>query len=323
MVRAVVTGAGGFLGHHLAQRLKDEGYWVRGVDIKWPEFAPTPCDEFLLLDLRERDAADIAVSDMEECYALAADMGGMGFISTHHAQILHNNALINLNTFEAAHRRHAGRVFYASSACVYPEYKQMTAGVTPNLKEEDAWPAQPQDAYGLEKLTSEELAMHYARDYGMTFRIARFHNIYGPLGTWRGGREKAPAAMCRKVAVAAIQGGPVEVWGDGTATRSYCYVDDAIEGVRRLMRSDYAQPLNIGSEQAVTVNDLLGTVCAVAGVEVETRYVAGPVGVLGRNSDNTRCRAVLQWEPTTSLRYGIEQTYPWIEQEVSRWLTSA
>jgi len=318
-MRAVVSGAGGFIGYHLTRRLKDEGYTVRGVDVKLPEFARTPCDEFRLMDLRDAASAEIALRGMDECYALAADMGGMGFISQHHAQILHNNALINLNTFEAARVMGVGRVFYASSACVYPEYKQMTAGVTPALKEDDAWPAQPQDAYGLEKLTSEELAMHYACDYDMLFRIARFHNIYGPQGTWRGGREKAPAAMCRKVAVAKIKGGPVEVWGNGRATRSYCYVDDAVEGIRRLMKSNHAKPLNIGSEQAVTVDELLRTVCAVAETEVETRYVAGPVGVLGRNSDNALCREVLKWEPATPLRYGIERTYPWVEGQVQAW----
>ncbi len=316
VVKALVTGAGGFIGHHLVTYLKQQGYWVRGVDLKCPEFAPSAADEFELLDLRRWDNCLRATRGVDEVYALAADMGGMGFISSHHAQILHNNLLISTHTLEAARANGVGRYLYTSSACVYPEYKQTDAAVTP-LKEEDAYPAQPQDAYGWEKLITERLCTHYGDEYGMAVRIVRFHNIFGPYGTWEGGREKAPAAMCRKVAVAKLTGNPeIEIWGDGEQTRSFCYIDDCVTGIHRLMRSDYSQPLNLGQDRLVTINQLADIVAAAAGIEIVKKHVPGPQGVRGRNSDNTRLRAVLGWEPAISLEDGLARTYAWIERQV-------
>jgi nucleoside-diphosphate-sugar epimerase len=314
--KVLVTGAGGFIGHHLVTYLKESGYWVRGVDIKRPEFAPTDADEFLLLDLRRWENCLQATEGVEEVYALAADMGGMGFISSNHAQILHNNSLINIHTLEAARTNGIKKFFYTSSACVYPEYLQEDADVTP-LKEEDAYPAQPQDAYGWEKLIAERLCTHYREDFGLETRIVRFHNIFGPLGTWDGGREKAPAAMCRKVAIAKLTGNPeVEIWGDGEQTRSFCYIDDCVTGIYRLMRSDYPHPLNLGQDRIVTINQLVDIIANIAGVEILKKHIAGPQGVRGRNSDNARLREVLQWEPTISLEEGMAKTYAWIEEQV-------
>jgi GDP-D-mannose 3', 5'-epimerase len=322
-VRVLVTGGGGFIGHHLITRLKRDGHWVRGVDIKAPEYAPTDADEFLLRDLREPENARLATRGVDHVYALAADMGGMGYISANHATILHNNALINLNTLEAAHRSGVSRYLYTSSACVYPEYKQTDAAVAP-LKEDDAYPAQPQDAYGWEKLITERLCTHYREDFGIATRIVRFHNIFGPLGTWSGGREKAPAAMCRKVATAKLTGQPeIEIWGDGEQTRSFCYIDDCLDGLMRLMASEFAEPLNLGQDRLVTINQLADIVCGVAGVTLEKRHVAGPQGVRGRNSDNTRLRQVLGWEPQISLEEGLARTYAWIEQQVRHQLAAA
>jgi len=316
-MRAVVTGAGGFIGSHLVSFLKEQGYWVRGVDIKREEERPSPeADEFELLDLRHRDDAVRATGDVDEVWALAADMGGMGYISAHHAKILHDNALINLHTLDAAKQHGVGRYLYTSSACIYPEYLQEDANVTP-LKEEDAYPAAPQDAYGWEKLIAERLCLHYAEDYDMEIRIARFHNIFGPYGTWDGGREKAPAALCRKVAVAKLTGDAVvEIWGDGEQTRSFCYIDDCLEGLWRLMRSDHREPLNLGQDRMVSINELADIVASIAGVEIEKKHVDGPQGVRGRNSDNTRLREVLGWEPEISLEEGLARTYAWIEEKV-------
>jgi len=314
--KVLVTGAGGFIGHHLVKRLKAMGYWVRGVDIKKPEYEPTAADEFELLDLRRWDSCLQATRGVDHVYALAADMGGMGFISANHAQILHNNILINTHTLEAAKINGVKRYFYTSSACVYPEYKQMDANVTP-LKEEDAYPAQPQDAYGWEKLVVERMCTHYRQDYGLETRIVRFHNIFGPLGTWDGGREKAPAALCRKIAIAKLTGNhEIEMWGDGEQTRSFCYIDDCLEGIYRLMMSDYAEPLNLGQDRMVTINQLAHIIADIAGIDIRIKHVPGPQGVRGRNSDNTRLKAVLGWAPQISLEEGLARTYPWIEAQV-------
>ena len=314
--RILVTGAGGFIGHHLVTYLKQQGCWVRGADLKYPEFAQTDADEFVIADLRRWEACLDVTRDIDEVYALAADMGGMGYISNHHAEILHNNSLISIHSLEAARQNGVSRYLYASSACVYPEYLQDRPDVVP-LKEEDAYPAQPQDAYGWEKLMTERLCQHYAEDYGFETRIVRFHNIFGPLGTWDGGREKAPAAICRKVARAKLEGGDdIEIWGDGEQTRSFCFIDDCVEGLYKLMRSDYCEPLNLGQDRMVTINELVDIVAGIAGIKLMKHHVDGPQGVRGRNSDNSRLRAVLEWEPSISLEDGLACTYSWIEQKV-------
>jgi nucleoside-diphosphate-sugar epimerase len=319
--KILVTGAGGFIGHHLVTYLKKQGHWVRGVDVKRPEYAPTDADDFLVKDLREPANAVTATRGVDHVYALAADMGGMGYISAHHATILHNNALINLNTLEGAKQNGVTRYLYTSSACVYPEFKQTDAAVTA-LKEDDAYPAQPQDAYGWEKLITERLCMHYREDYGIETRVVRFHNIFGPLGTWDGGREKAPAAMCRKVAIAKLTGqNAIEIWGDGEQTRSFCYIDDCLDGLTRLMASAHHDPLNLGQDRLVTINQLADLVSAIAGVTFGKRHVPGPQGVRGRNSDNTKLREVLGWEPRVSLEEGLKRTYVWIEEQVRQQLS--
>jgi nucleoside-diphosphate-sugar epimerase len=290
---------------------------VRGVDVKPPDYTDVDADEFELLDLRRKDDALQAMRGIEQVYALAADMGGMGFISAHHAAILHDNALMNLHTIDAARVHGVGRYLYSSSACVYPEHLQDHADVTP-LREEDAYPANPQDAYGWEKLISERLCLYYADEHGMETRMVRFHNVYGPYGTYDGGREKVPAALCRKVALAE-PGGSIEVWGDGEQTRSFCHVDDCIDGIYRMMQSDHREPINLGTDRMVTINELARIVIELSGKrDIDLVHVEGPQGVRGRNSDNTRLREVLGWEPAISLEEGLLPTYRWIEEQVSR-----
>jgi GDP-D-mannose 3',5'-epimerase len=323
MTKVLVTGAGGFIGHHLVRFLKGQGYWVRGVDVKYPEYEPSSADEFLLLDLRRPQDGLAATGGVDEVYALAADMGGMGFISCHHAEIFRNNALINLNSLEGARLNGIKRYLFTSSACVYPEYLQTGTDVTP-LKEEDAYPAQPQDAYGWEKLITERLCLHYRDDFGLETRIVRLHNVFGPLGTWCGGREKAPAALCRKVALAKLSGNPeIEIWGDGEQTRSFCYIDDCVRGLNKLMRSDCREPLNLGQDRLVTIDQLADMVAQAADIRIVKKHVPGPQGVRGRNSDNTRLRHVLGWEPQVSLERGLAATYQWIEQQVRMTLPGA
>ena len=316
MRRVVVCGAGGFIGGHLVKRLKREGLWVRGVDLKEHEYARSMADEFIVDDLRDPDAARRAVEDVQAVYQLAADMGGAGYIFTgeHDAVVMHNSATINLNILE--HGRLAGvkKFFYSSSACIYPEYNQLDPA-NPICSEDSAYPAAPDSEYGWEKLFSERLYLAYARNYGLTVRIARFHNIFGPEGTWDGGREKAPAAICRKVANAQ-DGSEIEIWGDGQQTRSFLYIDECVEGVRRLMNSDFAGPVNIGSEEMVTINQLAAEVIAISGKRLRLRHVDGPLGVRGRNSDNRLIWEKLCWRPSQPLRTGLEKTYDWIERQV-------
>src|SRR5919202_1281308 len=314
--RVLVTGAGGFIGHHLTKYLVARGYWVRGVDKKLPEYEPSAAHEFELLDLRRWDNCLQATQGIDEVYALAAEMGGIGFIETHKALIVHDSILISTHTIEAARVNGVRRFLFTSSACVYPGYKQRATDVTP-LKEEDAYPAAAEDGYGWEELFTERTCRHYREDYGLETRVVRFHNIFGPLGTYDGGREKSPAAICRKVALAE-DGGTIDVWGDGHQTRSYCYIDDCVEGIYRLMRSDWHEPLNLGQDRLISINELVDMVAAIAGKTIHRRHdLTAPQGVRGRNSDNTRLREVLRWEPQVSLEEGMRRTYEWIKGQLA------
>ncbi len=314
--RVLVAGAGGFIGGHLVTRLKKEGYWVRGVDIKEHEFATSKADEFILADLREMGSAREAVHGVDEVYQLAADMGGAGYIFTgeHDAVVMHNSATINLNILEAGRLAGVKNYFYSSSACIYPEYNQLDPD-NPKCSEDSAYPAAPDSEYGWEKLFSERLYLAYARNYGMRVRIARFHNIFGPEGTWEGGREKAPAAICRKVARAA-DGHSIEIWGDGKQTRSFLYIDECLECVRRLVESNFTGPVNIGSEEMVTINKLAEMTIAISGKRLGVTHIEGPTGVRGRNSDNRLIREKLNWAPSQPLRTGLAETYAWISARV-------
>jgi nucleoside-diphosphate-sugar epimerase len=317
--RVLVCGAGGFIGYHLVQRYRNAGYWVRGVDCKYPEFGPTHANEFIILDLRTAEGAkqalDLAEGPFDEVFQLAANMGGMGFISSHDAEIMHDSALINLQVLEECRKHGAKKIFFSSSACVYPERNQLNPQ-NPKCAEDSAYPAAPDTEYGWEKLFSERLYSAYARDYGMDIRIARFHNIFGPQGTWSGGREKAPAALCRKIA-AAHNGETVLVWGKGDQTRSFLYIDECLTGIQKLMATDKPPPiLNIGSEEMISINGLAQLIAQIANKNVTIQNIPGPEGVRGRNSDNALIQKTLQWKPSLSLESGLTALYAWIEDQV-------
>jgi GDP-D-mannose 3', 5'-epimerase len=315
--RALVCGAGGFIGSHMVRRLRAEGYWVRGVDLKSPEFCPTEAHDFVVADLRLRPSWEAILDEgMDEIYQFAADMGGAGYIFTgeHDGQVMHNSAMINLHAADFAVARKTKKIFYSSSACMYPAYNQEDPN-NPKCGEETAYPAAPDSEYGWEKLFSERLYFAFARNFGLNVRVARFHNIFGPEGTWRGGKEKAPAALIRKIAEQP-DGGAIEVWGDGQQTRSFLYIDECIEAVRRLMESDFPGPVNIGSEEMVTINQMAGMIMKIAGKKIAIKNVTGPTGVRGRNSDNRLLRKELGWEPAMSLYDGLKKTYPWIEGQL-------
>jgi len=313
----LVTGAGGFIGHHMVAFLKANGYWVRGVDIVLPQYEDTAADEFELLDLRRWENCLEATRGIDDVYQLAADMGGIGYITAFHADVALNNVLINAHMLEAARANGATRYFYSSSACIYPMYKQTSPDVTP-LKEEDAYPADPEEGYGWEKLYAEKLCQYYTEEGKLDTRVARFHNIYGPLGTYDGGREKAPAAISRKVALAE-DGGEIEVWGDGQQTRSFTYVDDCVEGIYRIAMSDHSEPLNLGTDRLISVDGLVDLISGIAGKTLVKRHdTSKPQGVRGRNSDNSRLREVLGWEPQITLEDGLERTYRWIESQLGK-----
>jgi nucleoside-diphosphate-sugar epimerase len=317
-MRILVTGAGGFIGHHLVKRLRAEGHWVRGVDLKYPEYESSAASEFELLDLRKFDNCLLATRGrIDEVYNLAADMGGIGFITAYHAEIARNNILINAHMLEASRLQDVSKFLFSSSACVYPQNKQSETDVAP-LREEDAFPADPEPGYGWEKLYTEMLCRYFREDYGLETRIVRFHNVYGPLGTYEGGREKAPAALCRKIALG-DDGETIEVWGDGEQTRSFMYVDDCVEGLERLMASNYCEPLNLGNDRLITINALADLVATVAGKGISKKHdTSKPQGVRGRNSNNCMIRRVLGWEPSISLEEGLAVTYSWIEQELEK-----
>jgi len=315
--KALICGAGGFIGSHLVTRLKSEGYWVRGADLKYPEFSPTTADDFVLADLRDPKSWEKALDiEFDEAYQLAADMGGAGYIFTgdHDAHVMHNSAMINLHMAHYGVEKRVRKVFYSSSACMYPAYNQEDPQ-KPNCAESTAYPAAPDSEYGWEKLFSERLYFAFFRNHGLDVRVARFHNIFGPEGTWQGGREKAPAALCRKVAEQE-EGGTIEMWGDGEQTRSFLYIDECVEAVRRLMNSSFRGPVNIGSEEMVTINQMAEIIMQIAGKKLGVQHRPGPTGVRGRNSDNRVIRAELGWEPSMSLREGLTKTYSWIESQV-------
>jgi GDP-D-mannose 3',5'-epimerase len=317
--KVLICGAGGFIGSHLVKKIKKEGYWVRGVDLKYPEFSETAADDFIIGDLRDpiicRYITDIR---FDEVYQLAADMGGAGYIFTgeHDADVMHNSGIINLNMLDACYKRNIKKIFYSSSACIYPEFNQMDPD-NPKCSEDSAYPAAPDSEYGWEKLFSERLYISYQRNYGIEVHISRLHNIFGPEGTWTGGKEKAPAAFCRKVAVAP-NNGEIEMWGDGKQTRSFLYIDECLEGIRRLMNSDFAGPVNIGSEEMVTINQLAEIIMKIAGKHLNIKHIPGPLGVRGRNSDNKLIKEKLGWEPTMKLKDGLEITYKWINAKCKR-----
>jgi GDP-D-mannose 3',5'-epimerase len=316
---ALVCGAGGFIGGHLVKRLKKEGYWVRGVDLKKPEYGKSVADEFIKGDLRDQKfCKKVFDRSYDEVYQFAADMGGAAFIFSgdYDAAIMYNSAQINLNVFDNAKQKKVGKIFYSSSACIYPEYNQMDPK-TPKLSEDSAYPAAPDSEYGWEKIFGERLLLSYHRNYGLQVRIARFHNIFGPEGTWRGGREKAPAAMCRKIAEAK-EGGTIEMWGDGKQTRSFLYIDECLEGVRRLMDNDFIGPVNIGSEEMVSLNELAEMVMKIANKKLKIKHIPGPLGVRGRNSDNKLIKKKLGWQPKAPLKDGLVKTYYWIEEQVHK-----
>ena len=319
MKKALVCGAGGFIGGHMVRRLKEEGYWVRGVDIKKHEFSTLPADEFIVGDLRDpRVVENIIDQNMDEIYQFAADMGGAGYIFTgeHDAEVMHNSALCNLNVLNEAVAKKVAKIFYSSSACIYPESIQMDPD-NPGLKEEFAYPAGPDSEYGWEKLFSERLYLAYQRNFGIKVYVARFHNIFGPEGTWCGGKEKVPAAMCRKVAEVE-DGGEIEMWGDGEQTRSFLYIDECIEAVRRLVESDFSGPVNIGSDEMISINGLAKMTADIAGKQIRIRHIPGPTGVRGRNSENSMIQEKLDWSPGKTLREGMEKTFSWINQQVQK-----
>jgi GDP-D-mannose 3',5'-epimerase len=330
MKSALVLGAGGFIGSHMVKRLKEEKYWVRGVDLKFPEFSPTAADEFIISDLRNQDSVKKALAmgapnfAFDEIYQFAADMGGAGFVFTgdHDADIMHNSATINLNVLDSQREINETnginktKLFYSGSACMYPEHNQLDPE-NPNCEESSAYPANPDSEYGWEKLFSERLFLSYSRNYNLPVAIARYHNIYGPEGTWDGGREKAPAAICRKIAKLPNEGGEIEVWGDGLQTRSFLYIDECIEATRRLMKSDFSQPINIGSEEMVTINKLIDLVAEISHKKVARKHkLDAPVGVRGRNSSNDLIREVLDWNYQLTLKQGLESTYSWISDQI-------
>jgi len=323
MKKALVCGTGGFIGHHIVRRLKKEGFWIRGVDLKYPEFCPVEADDFVIGDLRGPYVCKSVVDQkFDEVYQFAADMGGAGYVFTgeNDANIMHNSALINLNMLEACYRRNVKRIFYSSSACIYPKYNQEDPD-NPICSEQSAYPAFPDSEYGWEKLFSERLYLAFHRNYGMEVRIARYHNIFGPEGSWNDGREKAPAAICRKVATAKLSGFDfIEIWGDGNQTRSFLYIDECIEGTIRLMRSNWTGPVNIGSEEMVSINKLAELIMEIAGVKLKVNYIEGPVGVRGRNSDNRLIYEKLNWKPSMQLIEGLKNTYKWVESQVENYL---